>query len=66
MNLVWIILAIGFVFYLNKDEGISQRNINTMGKMLDKEFTKRDKRIEKLENKINFLTKKQEERKNDL
>tara|TARA_R110001632_G_scaffold223006_1_gene354568 strand:+ start:332 stop:532 length:201 start_codon:yes stop_codon:yes gene_type:complete len=66
MELPLIILAIGFVFYLNNDDGISQRNINTMGKILDKEFTKRDKKIEELENKINFLTKELKEYENDL
>ena len=66
MELVLIILAIGFVFYLNKDDGISKKNIYTMGKILDKEFTKRDEKIEELENKLNFLVKKLRECRNDL
>ena len=55
MNLVYIILAIGFVFYLNKDDGIDKSKLIAMGKVLDKEFDKRDLVIDKLEKRIRFL-----------
>ncbi len=52
MELVWIILAIGFVYYLNKDDSISRSKLLAMGKIIDKEFEKRDTEIEALKNEI--------------
>lgn len=58
MELALIILAIGVVYYINKDDFNTEKLsllFKELDKELSKEFEKRDKRIEELEKQIKQL-----------